>query len=170
MDVNRIATELQFRKRRDRLYWGYMNGAVRLYHFGVYSEKNWFICNKYTPYAQGGGYVLSRDLVELIVNKEEELKLYRCEDVAVGSWLAPFNIEWKHDSRFNTNTPSRGCKDPYLIIHKVSSSDMHYYHKSYQQEGKYCSWRTYWHSYSGYLYNWQRLPYDCCYRNPKLPW
>ena len=169
VDVMRVASELQLRDRPDRLYWGYMSGATGLKWFGVYSELNWFICDTYTPYALGGGYLLSREVVELLVLNEPLLKMYRCEDTALGSWLAPYNIEYKHDTRFNTNTPSRGCKDPYLVVHKVSPSDMFYYYNAFQQDNKYCSWRTNWHYFHGYLYNWGVLPSHCCYVNHALP-
>ena len=96
-----------------------MRGTARIYFFGTYREESWFVCNKYMSYALGGGYVLSWDLVELLVQNEPHLNLYKAEDVSIGAWLAPYNIERKHDTRFNTESASRGCKDVFLISHKV---------------------------------------------------
>ena len=30
-------------------------------------EPNYFLCSHYVPYAHGGGYVITRDLVEYVV-------------------------------------------------------------------------------------------------------
>ncbi len=170
VDVMRIASELQLRKTKGLFFWGYMKGSAPVLRWHLrYSESNWFICKKYLPYAFGGGYLLSGELVGLLVQNEQFLKMYNNEDVAIGSWLATYNLEYKHDSRFNTESSSRGCKYPFLILHKVSTSEMFYYHNSYEQEDRYCSWRTNWHSYHGYLYNWKALPLDCCLRNVAVP-
>ncbi len=169
VDVRRVASELQLRKRKNRLYWGYMDGSSAPQNwFSRYYEKNWFICKKYITYAYGDGYILSRDLVELLAQNEQFLNTaYNNEDAAVGAWLAPYNFEYKHDSRFGAH--SRGCKDPFLLLHKVSISDMLYYHNSYSEVNRYCSQRTYWHSGYGYLYNWNVTPSYCCPRNSEVP-
>lgn len=171
VDVPRVASELQLRKRRGLFYWGYITGNSPILQWSLkYGEYKWFITDhRYLPYAYGGGYVLSGDLLELLATNEQFLNIYNSEDVAVGSWLAPYNVEYKHDSRFNTESTSRGCKDPFLILHKVSTSDMFYYHDNYKQENRHCSSRTSWHSYHGYIYNWNTKPSDCCYMNVAVP-
>ena len=112
VDVLRLASELQMRRDRTRLYWGFMSGknAVIRYLPGAYKETEWSLCDLYMPYAFGGGYLLSRDLIQLLAQNEAHLKLYKCEDVAVGAWLAPYNIERRHDTRFDTEGRTRGCK------------------------------------------------------------
>ena len=171
VDVTRVASELQLRKRKGRLFWGYMMGKcdVVSWPFDRYYENKWFICKKYLTYAHGGGYLLSGDLMELIAQNAQFSNAYKNEDVTVGALLAPYNFEYKHDSRFNTVSYSRGCKDPFLVLHKVSISDMLSYHESYLQENRYCSWRTYWHASYGYVYNWNVPPSQCCWKNPQVP-
>lgn len=171
-DILRIATELQQRKSAKPLYWGYMRGSnSAANYFGRYSEHQWHICNNYTPYALGGGYVLSQELTKILAKNAEFLKHYTSEDVSIGAWLAPYSIELKHDARFNVNTPSRGCKDPYLISHKVNTERLWSYQESMLLEGRMCSWRTYSFGASGYIYNWTSPCHSgmCCRRNSFVP-
>lgn len=170
VDVHRIATELEQRRSGGPLYWGFMTGRNYVLHIGRYTELNWDICDHYVTYALGGGYVLSQELVRVLAVTSEHLKTYTCEDVSVGAWLAPYNVELKHDSRFNTNTPSRGCKDPYLVSHKVSVEQMFAYQESLALEGRMCSWRTYSYGFRGYVYNWTApRTTACCSYNSFVP-
>ena len=50
LDVRRIATELQNKENPGRFYWGYMV-LTAVFTRGVWSEKNWNICETYNPYA-----------------------------------------------------------------------------------------------------------------------
>ena len=171
VDVLRLASELQLRRDQTRLYWGFMVGSGRVNRYlpGAYRETEWSVCDLYVPYALGGGYLLSRDLIQLLVLNEAHLKLYKCEDVAVGAWLAPYNIERRHDTRFDTEGKSRGCKSVLLISHKVSPTEMYTYYKSLQVEGLHCSWRTRSFYWNGYMYNWSALPSHCCSRRSGIP-
>ena len=171
VDVLRLASELQLRRDRTRLYWGFMSGKIRVTRYLpiAYKETEWSLCDLYMPYTNGGGYLLSRDLIQLLVQNEAHLKLYKCEDVAVGAWLAPYNIERRHDTRFDTEGRTRGCKSVFLISHKVSPSEMYTYYKSLQVEGLYCSWRTRSFYKNGYMYNWSASPSHCCSRQFGVP-
>lgn len=170
IDLPRIATELQLRQSTKPLYWGYMVGSAHIFTYGRYAEFNWSVCDLYFPYALGGGYVLSREVIRILATHWKHLKFYISEDVSIGAWLAPYNIEYKHDARFNVNSPSRGCKDPYLITHKVSVERMVAYQESMLLEGRICSWRTYSYGVSGYIFNWSTpLDKSCCKRNSFVP-
>ena len=169
-DVQRIATELFERKRRDRLYWGYFSGAKFLMSFGPYTETRWYICEKYTPIAAGGGYIVSRDVAELLAKNKDVVTWYIAEDATVSAVLSPYNIERKHDTRFNTpGWPSRGCKKPYLMSHQIDDEHMSLLYESLTTEGSLCSSKTHWHLFIGYLYNWTALPSNCCRINYALP-
>lgn len=50
----------------NHLYWGYFNGKAHVKQTGKWKDVNWFLCDRYLPYALGGGYVLSRSLVHYI--------------------------------------------------------------------------------------------------------
>ena len=135
IDVLRLATELHKRPSKGHFYWGAFRGHAPILYWGAYREINWSICSTYLPYTYGGGYILSRDLIQLLVESEPYLKHYRSEDVAVGTWLAPYNFERKHDSRFNTRIFVKGCKWLYLVSHKVSPSTMYSLQSSLKEEG-----------------------------------
>lgn len=51
-------------------------------------ETEYNICDLYVPYALGGGYVLSKKCVDFIARNTEMLRLFKNEDVSVGTWLA----------------------------------------------------------------------------------
>ena len=42
------------------LYWGFFDGRAPVFHKGKWAEKDYKICDRYIPYALGGGYVLSQ--------------------------------------------------------------------------------------------------------------
>ena len=168
VDVARIATHLQRRVSKAPYYWGYMYVAIPNVR-GRYAEFRWHKCDSYVPYALGGGYVLSREVTSILAANAEHYKRYTCEDVSLGSWLAPYNIERRHDARFNTNSPSRGCKDPFIISHKVPPTWMVSLQESMDLEGRMCSWRTYSFGLSGYVFNWDSPTSSCCRRNSFVP-
>ena len=169
VDLPRVATELQRRQYHARFYWGFMMGYNHIHFYGHYAEHEWTLCERYMPYAVGGGYVVSRDLVQLLVTNKPHLKQYACEDVSMGVWLAPYNIERQHDTRFNTEARSRGCKNVFILSHKVSPTDMYQLYESLQLDGTFCADKTQWYSYDGFIYNWTAMTDDCCKRRYGIP-
>ena len=166
-DLLRIATDLHFRTSKGRLYWGQMAGYNYPIEYGPWAEKQgaWSVCDFFLPYAYGGGYVLSSDLVELILRNSDVLKVYSNEDATIGAWLAPYNIERVHDIRFNTEGFSRGCKDPFIFMHKVSPVEMIELYRSLSTKGRLCTEATFKEGFPGYVYNWTQKPSLCCTRN-----
>lgn len=59
---------------KNKFYWGYFNGNAHIFKTGKWKETGWILCDKYLPYALGGGYVLSKDLVTYIVNNSDNLR------------------------------------------------------------------------------------------------
>ena len=85
----------------------------------------YYSTNRYIPYAFGGGYVLSHDLVRYISENSELLKQFNNEDVSIGTWLAPLkNVRRVHDVRFDTESISRGCNNKHIVSHKQSVKDL----------------------------------------------
>ena len=68
----------------DNLYWGFHRGSSRVKYSGPWAEPKWILCDRYLPYALGGGYIVSRKLVEYISNISSLLVLYNSEDVSLG--------------------------------------------------------------------------------------
>ena len=56
------------------LYWGFFDGSAHVKKAGKWKESNWFLCDRYLPYALGGGYILSQRLVQFIVDNSDHLK------------------------------------------------------------------------------------------------
>ena len=157
VDLPRVASELQQREQKGRLYWGEMV-TWKLLTEGPYAELEYHVCDMYTPYAVGGGYILSSDLVHLIATNAAHLGTFMNEDVSLASWLVPYNMERVHDARFDTGSETRGCKEPFLISHKVTMEEIELYFKSHKLEGSFCSWRNFENKGDGYIYDWLKLP------------
>ena len=81
-----IISELKSTYTARRLYWGFFRGDAHVKFAGPWSEKSWHLCDRYLPYAQGGGYILSSDLVNFIARNADLLQKFNSEDVSVGKW------------------------------------------------------------------------------------
>ena len=160
--LHSIAKELSERISLQSYYWGFLDGRAKPQTEGKYVEKEWFLCDRYLPYALGGGYVVSADLVHKVSLMSDGLWLYNNEDTSMGVWLSPYRAERRHDSRFDTEFKSRGCRNRYLVSHKQSPEDMQSKHELLQSKGVLCE-----HEYqirSPYEYNWNVEPSKCCER------
>ena len=76
------------------LYWGYFDGRAPVI---TNPKKKWHetsypLCDKYIPYALGGGYVVAQDLVHFVADNADKLQMFLNEDVALGTWLAPLKV------------------------------------------------------------------------------
>ena len=162
-----IAEELSERTSERSLYWGFFDGRATPKKVGKYIEKDWFLCDRYLPYALGGGYVISADLVHKVALMSNGLRLYNNEDTSMGVWLSPFAMERKHDTRFNTEFVSRGCRNSYIVSHKQSIDDMHSKHFSLQHRGVLCE-KEY-QTRLSYEYDWSKEPSKCCERKMNVP-
>ena len=161
--LNRLTQELSKRTSTKDFYWGYFVGFNNPIKGGRWPEYKWFLCDHYLPYAVGGGYVISSNLVHRLAVNSDGLQLYVCEDVSVGVWLSPFNIERKHDVRFDTGHKSRGCSNQYLISHKQSPEDMYRLYSNLLKTGKLCESEI--SVYKSYVYDWHTQPTKCCTRS-----
>ncbi|XP_060851834.1 beta-1,3-galactosyltransferase 6-like [Rhopalosiphum padi] len=165
VNVPLIVNDLEHMPKQ-RFYWGYFDGAAPIKDSGKYKETGWIACNRYLPYALGGGYVLSKDLIIFIVKNRDYLSFFASEDVSVGAWLSPLNITRKHDRRFDTEWCTRGCQNTYLVTHKVSPEMMRQYWSNIIQTGKLCDKEF--KTRASYEYNWSVKPSECCVRNLSL--
>jgi galactosylxylosylprotein 3-beta-galactosyltransferase len=55
-----ILEELKNSNYPKGLYWGFFDGRAPVQIQGKWAEKDYKICDRYLPYALGGGYVLSQ--------------------------------------------------------------------------------------------------------------
>uniref|UniRef100_A0A0A9YDT9 Hexosyltransferase n=1 Tax=Lygus hesperus TaxID=30085 RepID=A0A0A9YDT9_LYGHE len=159
LNVEGIRQELKVAPER-RFYWGYFHGAAHVFRNGKYKETEWFLADRYLPYALGGAYVLSYDLVQYIVNNGPLFSKYKSEDVTVGTWLAPLNITRRHDTRFDTGYRSRGCANTRLALHKQLSGDMRTFASRLRDGLPLCEKEF--TLMPSYRYNWTVPPSQCC--------
>ena len=80
----KLLSDLKAKEGIGRLYWGFFRGDSNVKRRGQWAEPNWVLCDHYLPYAMGGGYILSADLVNYIGNEAHMLQTYKSEDVSVG--------------------------------------------------------------------------------------
>ncbi|XP_048205761.1 beta-1,3-galactosyltransferase 6 [Perognathus longimembris pacificus] len=153
--------------RRRRLYWGFFSGRGRVKPGGRWREAAWQLCDFYLPYALGGGYVLSADLVRYLRGAREFLSAWHSEDVSLGAWLAPVDVRREHDPRFDTEYKSRGCSNQYLVTHKQSPEDMLEKQRTLLSEGRLCRREV--QLRLSYVYDWAAPPSQCCQRREGIP-
>ncbi|XP_001376070.3 beta-1,3-galactosyltransferase 6 [Monodelphis domestica] len=154
-------------EQRRRLYWGFFSGRGRVQAGGRWREAAWLLCDHYLPYALGGGYVLSADLVRFVSRSRDVLQHWRSEDVSLGAWLAPVDVHREHDPRFDTEYRSRGCSNQYLVTHKQSPDDMRAKQRSLAQHGHLCPQEV--RLRLSYVYDWDVPPSQCCRRREGIP-
>lgn len=82
--LGNLVSDLELKEKYGRIYWGFFRGDANVKTAGPWKEPNWILCDKYLPYANGGGYILSQDLVHYISNQQIMLQLFNSEDVSVG--------------------------------------------------------------------------------------
>jgi len=164
--VQVIAEELRRDKSEELpLYWGFFNGRARVKRTGRWAELTWNLCDRYLPYARGGGYVLSASIVDFVANNAAMLQRFSSEDVSVGVWTAPLNVERRHDPRFDTEHVSRGCHNSYIVTHKQDPTALRTLYKNLLDTGRLCGKNGQYRRRLSYIYDWSVAPSLCCVRN-----
>ena len=150
------------KERHLNAYLGYFEGNKDPKENNKLDEPNWFLCDHFIRYAHSGGYILSEVLVKRLLRQAKYLHPYNNEDIALGTWLSPFNdIDWIHETRFDTEIGKpRGCKNNNIIFQTESNADMVVVHHHYVQNNRYCV-REF-ENVQTYSYNFDTLPSQCC--------
>ncbi|XP_072000978.1 beta-1,3-galactosyltransferase 6 [Engystomops pustulosus] len=161
-----LLEELKAQEPR-RYYWGFFSGRGRVKSAGKWKESSWVLCDYYLPYALGGGYVLSWDLVRYLSLTKDYLAQWQSEDVSLGTWLAPLEVRRVHDPRFDTEYKSRGCNNKYIVTHKQSIEDMLEKHQTLAKDGRLCKEEV--KLRLSYIYDWGVPPSQCCQRKDGIP-
>ena len=86
---------------------------------------------------EGVMYYLNTELLSMLM----VLQLYNNEDVSVGAWISPFNLEMKRDSRFRSDMNVKKwrqdkCKD--YLVHPPSIEDAEKTHGIMKTKGVLC--------------------------------
>lgn len=163
VDLATLVKELENQPYNPQLYWGFFDGRAPVFTTGKWAEPQYKLCDKYLPYALGGGYIVAHGLVEYIANNAHLLLQYNSEDASVGAWLAPVKVDRKHDVRFDTEWKSRGCQNKFVVTHKQSPGEMKLKWKRLQRSGLICDGVETKVRLS-YNYDWSKPPSQCCVR------
>ena len=120
--INNMITELRKRPTTTKLYFGKIleNGPIVRGNY-KWSDNEWDLGPVYLPFAMGGGYVISHDLVTALSENSHRLKWHINEDTSIGSWLSAFDYERRSDFRFCFLYKGHAkcleeCRSPYLVI------------------------------------------------------
>ncbi|XP_020236732.1 beta-1,3-galactosyltransferase GALT1 isoform X2 [Cajanus cajan] len=97
------------------------------------TDSKWYISPEewsegtYPPWAHGPGYVVSQDIARTLSKKfrENHLKMFKLEDVAMGIWIADMKkegleVRYSNEPRVNVE----GCKDGYVVAHYQGPREM----------------------------------------------
>ena len=96
--VKNMIYELRKRPEHIGLYYGKMQFKRRPIRKGSqWEDPNWDLARYYLPFALGGGYILSADLITLLVHRRQYLAYHPNEDTAVASWIAAYHYERRSD-------------------------------------------------------------------------
>lgn len=143
---------------RQRVYWGRFSCQNPPMEDGRWKETNWHWCDVYYPYAYGGMYILSQDVVGLIAENAESLQIFSCEDVSLGAWLAPYNLHRINDGRIFVQHSTK-CSRGYIAVHiphRLSYKLMMKYFDNLKRKGVICSTVC-----KDDILLWKGLPHSC---------
>ena len=167
VDINKL-TEAVGKMKSKYLLWGYFRGNEQVKRSGPHSEREWSLCETFLPFPEGGGYIVSRDIVEMITTLGPYLQHMDNDDGAMGVWTAPYDhIKRQHDTRFNTGLKSRGCSNKYFITHPETAETIAAKHKLLTSEKKLCEKEE--QIVPGYEYKWDVPMKDCCKESKSIP-
>lgn len=168
VNLDQLLTKLP--PSREMHVLGYFAGGVKAHRYSdnpVLVEEDWFLCSHYLPYPEGGGYILSSDLVQLLVQLGPHLRHYRHDDIGLGVWLSPLRGVQKHHSLgFNTGYYSRGCQNSFLVSHGETVESMAVKAMSLETKGVMCE--NEYQTRLPYHFNWIAPAARCCVRKADI--
>lgn len=147
---------------KPELYWGYFNGRATVKNRGQWKELNFNLCERYLPYALGGGYVISKNLVHFVAKNHRTLSRYISEDISMGIWLSSLrNVYKKHDPRFDTAYMPRKCQNYHIVLHKRTPTNMRDIYRGFLCTFKQAN-ATNIRRPAEYFYDWNSSQIQCC--------
>jgi hypothetical protein len=125
--VDKVLAEIKATSVGQGLYMGSMNEFHRPLRTGKWAVtfEEWPE-RIYPTYANGPGYILSKDIAQYIVSqsKANTLRLFKMEDVSVGLWVGQYgrekHVQYENSARFS----QAGCVSDYLTAHYQSPRQM----------------------------------------------
>jgi len=163
VDLEKLLGELEL-LTEPNLYLGFFDGRAPVQTRGKWADTEYRLCDRYIPYALGGGYVLGRQMVEFLASNSHLLQQFNSEDVSIGAWLSGTKAVRKHDPRFDTEWKSRGCSNKFIVTHKQTAADMKVKWKRLSKTGTLCDTEETKVRLS-YIYDWNKPPSECCLKD-----
>ena len=136
--VKNMIVELKKRPTTTKLYYGLMHTANKPIHGDVkWADNSWNLGEYYLPFALGGGYILSHDLVSSLSEQSPHLIWHINEDTAVGHWVSALDHERRSDKKlcFWWKGHPEACEHPILAVlffahqRKNIIKHFHYFHE-----------------------------------------
>ncbi|CAI5469477.1 unnamed protein product [Closterium sp. Yama58-4] len=125
--LDAVFDEIRFANHASGLYMGNINEFHKPLREGKWavSEEEWPETN-YPPYANGPGYIITRDIASFIVRMKEYkmLRIFKMEDVSMGMWVVQYGINNTIHYIHNWRFCQFGCMDDYLTAHYQSPRQM----------------------------------------------
>ncbi|RRT56613.1 hypothetical protein BHE74_00029571 [Ensete ventricosum] len=125
--IDVVLKEIKRISQKRPLYMGNLNLLHRPLRSGKWavSYEEWpeYV---YPPYANGPGYIISRDIARFIgsLYADQSLRLFKMEDVSMGMWVEQFNasspVQYSHSWKFC----QYGCMLNYYTAHYQSPRQM----------------------------------------------
>jgi len=118
--VKNMIVELRKRPTTTKLYYGKIIQNSPTVHGNFrWADETWDLGPAYLPFAIGGGYILSHDLVAILSEVSPHLKWHVNEDTAIGAWISAFDHERRSDEKIcqvwkSKTTPE--CEEPILAF------------------------------------------------------
>lgn len=121
--VDTVVLEVKATGHEHGLYMGNINldhKPLRLGKWAV-SYEEWPE-EDYPPYANGPGYIITRDIAAFIVSQHmnHTLRLFKMEDVSMGMWVVQYNLLHEVQYRHSWKFCQFGCIEDYFTAHYQS--------------------------------------------------
>ena len=100
--------------------------------------------------------------LEIILNVSSKLKLYNNEDVATGTWLVPYKLNKTHTCGINAIQMENDCYSRMIVYHWQTREAMAEKYRNQVERGNPCPTSVEKNDTSGYYYNFDALPGQCC--------
>ena len=137
--VKNMTDELRKWPTATKLYYGLMLHNIQPIRGNYkWADNEWDLGKAFIPFATGGGYVLSHDLVAILSRESPYLKWHINEDTAIGAWLSTFDHKRRSDKfcRLWKGTKLTSCKTPLVAILTFGYTDNElnkYFHGLHEQ-------------------------------------
>lgn len=126
---------------KSRLYYGFTwFNAPKVNSIKNKNQELNFKQDFYPPFNAGPFYILSKDVVSLLVADSFHKIKYSNEDVNIGIWLSSYNLTLIHDPLIQVHSFS--CSENIIALHSCSTARLYRLHQGWIEYGKICHYES----------------------------